>query len=302
MPSWNEKNHVRQNSRCRLHGLEQRYPPPAQGGERVSRTTENLVKIQCGGVAVGDTATWHRLIEKFVPVETTWLSRPLLLQKGEGGGEDDTFFDVSLGRNYTSAEGDQVARELREAREMDSLQTKARAVLELYRRRGRHPRKLIMNLAYDPFSAEPLWEEALARWGEQAVEPQGPHSHQTALAYWNEAGDIKAVTPPLPSSPRTDGGASSHSTSDEENNNTNVDTTAGDVNLGARAPVTPEWPRRRRNAASSSRIWGNMAADPHVYRGRWKPAWKVKSKIQWRADRQRRRQHAARERQQRGPQ
>ena len=153
MPSWNEKNHVRQNSRCRLHGLEQRYPPPAQGGERVSRTTENLVKIQCGGVAVGDTATWHRLIEKFVPVETTWLSRPLLLQKGEGGGEDDTFFDVSLGRNYTSAEGDQVARELREAREMDSLQTKARAVLELYRRRGRHPRKLIMNLAYDPFSA-----------------------------------------------------------------------------------------------------------------------------------------------------
>ena len=57
------------------------------------------------GVAVGDTATWHRLIEKFVPVETTWLSRPLLLQKGGSGGEDDTFFDVSLGRNYTSAEG-----------------------------------------------------------------------------------------------------------------------------------------------------------------------------------------------------
>ena len=141
------------------------------------------------GVAVGDTATWHRLIEKFVPVETTWLSRPLLLQKGGSGGEDDTFFDVSLGRNYTSAEGDQVARELREARDMDSLQTKAKALLELYRRRGRHPRKLIMNLAYDPFSAEPLWEEAVACWGEQAVELQGPHSDQTALAYWNEAGD-----------------------------------------------------------------------------------------------------------------
>ena len=99
------ENHVRQDSRCRLHGLEQRHHPPAQRGERVSRTTENLVKIQCDGVAVGDTATWHRLIEKFVPVETTWLSRPLLLQKGGSGGEDDTFFDVSLGRNYTSAEG-----------------------------------------------------------------------------------------------------------------------------------------------------------------------------------------------------
>ena len=101
-----------------------------------------------------------------------------------------------------------------------------------------------MNLAYDPFSAEPLWEEAVACWGEQAVELQGPHSDQTALAYRNEAGD-KAVTPPLPSSPRTDEGASSDSTSDEESNNTNVDTTAGDVNLGARAPVTPKWPRRR---------------------------------------------------------
>ena len=129
---------------------------------------------------------------------------------------------------------------------MDSLQTKAKALLELYRRRGRHPRKLIMNLAYDPFSAEPLWEEALARWGEQAVEPQGPHSHQTALAYWNEAGDIKAVTPPLPSSPRTDGGASSHSTSDEENNITNVDTTAGDVR-------TPRIPRKVESSLESQK-------------------------------------------------
>eukprot|EP00439_Symbiodinium_sp_Y106_P057303 s2038_g8.t1 len=102
-----------------------------------------------------------------------------------------------------------------------------------------------MNLAYDPFSAEPLWEESVARWGEQAMELQGPHSNQTALAFWNVAGDIKAVTPPLPSSPRTDEGASSDSTSDEESNNTNVDTTAGDVNLGARAPVRheslPQW-------------------------------------------------------------
>ena len=94
------------------------------------------------------------------------------------------------------------------------------------------------------------------------MELQGPQSDQTALAYWNEAGDIKAVTPPLPSSPRTDGGASSDSTSDEENNNTDVDTTAGDVNLGARAPVTPEWPRRRGNAASSSRIWGTWLRIP----------------------------------------
>ena len=74
-----KKNHVRQDNHCRLHGLEQRHPPPAQGGERVSRTTENLVKIQCDGVAVGDTVTWHRLIENL-----TWLR---------------------LGRNYTSAEG-----------------------------------------------------------------------------------------------------------------------------------------------------------------------------------------------------
>ena len=148
------KNHVRQDSRCRLHGLEQRHPPPAQGGERVSRTTENLVKIQCDGVTVGDTATWHRLIEMFVPVETTWLSRPLLLQKGGGGGEDDTFFDVSLGRNYTRAEGDQVARELREAREMDSLQTKAKALLELYRRRGRHP--ACHDLSVRPFQRRAL--------------------------------------------------------------------------------------------------------------------------------------------------
>ena len=290
-------NHARQDSRCRLHGLEQRHPPPAQGGERVSRTAENLVKIQCDGrseILRRGTASSRSLS----PWKPPGLVDPSYYKRGKRGGGRH----VSLGRNYTSAEEDQVARELREACDMDSLQTKAKALLELYRRRGRHPRKLIMNLAYDPFSAEPLWEEAVARWGEQAVELQGPHSDQTALAYWNEAGDIKAVAPPLPSSPRTDEGASSDSTSDEESNNTNVDTTAGDVNLGARAPVTPEWPRRRGNAASSSRIWGNMAADPHVYRGRWKPAWKVKSKLQWRAKRQRRRQHSARARQQRGPQ
>ena len=49
---WGKANHVRQDTRCRLHGLEQRHPPPVQGGERVSKTTENLVNIHCDGVAV----------------------------------------------------------------------------------------------------------------------------------------------------------------------------------------------------------------------------------------------------------
>ena len=31
-----------------------------------------------------------------------------------------------------------------------------------------------MNLAYDDFSVHPLWEEAVDRWGEPAVELQGP--------------------------------------------------------------------------------------------------------------------------------
>ena len=105
------KNHVRQDTRCRLHGLEQRHPPPAQGGERVSKTTENKVKIQCDGVAVRDTAAWHRPIEEYVPAELTWLSRPLLQQRGEDGGQL-SYFDVSLDRGYTSAEGDQVVIEL----------------------------------------------------------------------------------------------------------------------------------------------------------------------------------------------
>ena len=143
---WGKANHVRQDTRCRLHGLEQRHPPPVKGGERVSKTTENLVNIHCDGVAVGDTATWHRLIEEYVPVELTWLSRPLL-QKRREDGEEQNYFDVSLGRGYTSAEGGQVARELREARGMERLRTKAKTLLELYRHHGRHPRKLIMNLA-----------------------------------------------------------------------------------------------------------------------------------------------------------
>ena len=61
----------------------------------MSKTTENKVKIQCDGVAVRDTAAWHRLIEEYVPVELTWPSRPLLQQRGEDGGEL-SYFDVSL--------------------------------------------------------------------------------------------------------------------------------------------------------------------------------------------------------------
>ena len=155
------KNHVRQDSRCRLHGLEQRHPPPAQGGERVSRTTENLVKIQCDGVAVGDTATWHRLIEKFVPVETTWLSRPLLLQKGEAGERTTRFLTSAWVATTPAQRG---TRWLESCAKPETWTASGpKALLELYRRWGRHPRKLIMNLAYDPFSAEPLWEEAVAR-------------------------------------------------------------------------------------------------------------------------------------------
>ena len=36
-------------------------------------------------------------------------------------GEEQNYFDVSLGRDYSSAEGEQVARELREARGMERL-------------------------------------------------------------------------------------------------------------------------------------------------------------------------------------
>ena len=133
VPSWNaKKNHVRQDSRCRLHGLEQRHPPPAQGGERVSRTTENLVKIQCDGVAVGDTATWHRLIEKFVPVETTWLSRPLLLQKGEAGERTTRFLTSAWVATTPAQRG---TRWLESCAKPETWTASGpKALLELYRR------------------------------------------------------------------------------------------------------------------------------------------------------------------------
>ena len=156
-----------------------------------------------------------------------------------------------------------------------------------------------MNLAYDPYSVEPLWEEAVDRWGEPAVGLQGLTRVQEVL-YWDEAGDI--VTPPMPSSPRSDGGTSSLEASDVGDDETDAAAVGGEVNLGASAPVTPDWPRQRgRASSSSSQRWGSMAANPHVCRGRWKQAWKVKSKLQWRAQSQRCRQRAARERLPKGP-
>ena len=138
---------------------------------------------------------------------------------------------------------------------MERLRMKAKTLLELYRNHGRHPRKLIMNLAYDPCSVNPLWEETVDRWG-PAVELQGPTRVQEVLAYWDEAGDIPAVTPPMPCSPRDVG--------DEV-----TDTAAGgDVgNLGVRAPVTPEWPRQRGRAPPSSTGGGAQRQRRRVRQG-----------------------------------
>ena len=152
---------------------------------------------------------------------------------------------------------------------------KAKTLLELCRNHGRHPRKLIMNLAYDPCSVNPLWEEAVDRWGEPAVELQGPTRVQEVLAYWDEAGDIPAVTPPMPCSPRDVG--------DEVTQQGETWGTWGPERLSPQSG-------RGRAPPSSSQRWGDMAANPHVYGGRWKQAWKVKNKLQWRAQRQTQRQ------------
>ena len=253
MSPWNAKKPRATGHPVPLARAGAEAPSTSAGGERVSKTSENRVKIQCDGVAVRDTAAWHGLIEEYVPVELTWLSRPLLQQRG----------DVSL----TSAEGEQVVRELREAREMERLRMKAKTLLELYRNHGRHPRKLIMNLAYDSHSVNPLWEEAVDRWGEPAVELQGPTRVQEVLAYWDEAGGMPAATPPMPCSPRSDGGTSSLEASDVGDEVTDAAAGAGGQSACHPRVATSAWKGITFKFPTMGEYGGKPA---RVYWGRWK--------------------------------
>ncbi|CAE7573134.1 unnamed protein product [Symbiodinium sp. KB8] len=79
--------------------------------------------------------------------------------------------------------------------------------------------------------------------------------------------------------------------------------TAAAMDLGAQAPVTPEWPQGRLpprrplpgSVGESRNTWGNqLASHPRVYSGRLKEAWKAYSKLAFRAQRKlRRRQERA---------
>ena len=68
-----------------------------------------------------------------------------------------------LGRYYNEVEGEQVQREIEEANTQKQVRQKARQLLQHYRTHGRHPQKLIMNLAYDVHSVDLLLEEAKDR-------------------------------------------------------------------------------------------------------------------------------------------
>ena len=55
------------------------------------------------------------------------------------------------------------------------------------------------------------------------------------LIYWDEAGDIPAVTPLIPISPRSDGGTSSLEASDVGDEKNDAAAVGGEVNLGQSA-------------------------------------------------------------------
>ena len=89
------------------------------------------------------------------------------------------------------------------------------------------------------------------------MELQGPTRVQEVLAYWDEVGDIPAVTPP--SSPRSDGGTSSREASDVGDDETDAAAVGGEGFTWG--------PRLWEGIFFKLTTMGEYGCSPHVYRG-----------------------------------
>lgn len=301
------KTHERSDPQCRLHGTvgggqgplrrksqdkapggklnrEQDEPAPPgateralhSGGKGPSRRSKQARRL--------DGPTMRAKLREILKVHVTWRRRPLRWSPMRG-----RHYDEALQRHHTDAEEDQLRGEHADRVRNKELYRKAVVVLRFLRNRGGSPSKFLDKVSSDVRWIDKVHDACWEKWGNNPPRAGGSEDYseeilELSTPEWldTEEGEAPPTTPPCLSSSSGEEEASGDVLLGEPV------PTGTDTSLGEQIPVTPEWPWANERPPLPRR--GELASHPRVYSGRVKEAWKVHSKLAFRAKRRRLRQ------------